>query len=222
MDYILTFEDGSDAYLSHHGVKGMKWGVRKNKYDQGANSPGRGLSDATKRKLKTAAIGVGAAAAVGGGVYLARKAGLGKANKSYAQTVTKAKKNLDSTRKGISSHMKAEREKFANDWVRDVRSIGSNTNSRNANIHVAQSVRGLRSGNAKAHPSMKTAMEMDKHLQIYEGAKKRYASQIKNAKSTLNGRKRVINIMTGVGAAGAIGAGTGAAYAYNRKSNKRR
>lgn len=27
MDYILTFEDGSDAYLSHHGVKGMKWGV---------------------------------------------------------------------------------------------------------------------------------------------------------------------------------------------------
>ena len=27
MDYILTFEDGSDAYLSHHGIKGMKWGV---------------------------------------------------------------------------------------------------------------------------------------------------------------------------------------------------
>ena len=26
--YILAFEDGSEAYLSHHGVKGMHWGVR--------------------------------------------------------------------------------------------------------------------------------------------------------------------------------------------------
>lgn len=25
--YILTFEDGSKAYLEHYGVKGMKWGV---------------------------------------------------------------------------------------------------------------------------------------------------------------------------------------------------
>lgn len=27
MDYKFTFQDGSEAYLAHHGVKGMKWGV---------------------------------------------------------------------------------------------------------------------------------------------------------------------------------------------------
>lgn len=27
MEYLLTFEDGSAAYLTHHGVKGMHWGV---------------------------------------------------------------------------------------------------------------------------------------------------------------------------------------------------
>lgn len=26
MDYHVTFEDGSEGYLSHYGVKGMKWG----------------------------------------------------------------------------------------------------------------------------------------------------------------------------------------------------
>ena len=27
MDYKFTFDDGSSAYLEHHGVKGMRWGV---------------------------------------------------------------------------------------------------------------------------------------------------------------------------------------------------
>ena len=26
-EFKLTFEDGSDGYLAHHGIKGMKWGV---------------------------------------------------------------------------------------------------------------------------------------------------------------------------------------------------
>jgi hypothetical protein len=50
MDYILTFEDGSDAYLSHHGVKGMKWGVRNAEtLKRYASGPGRmGRKDAKK------------------------------------------------------------------------------------------------------------------------------------------------------------------------------
>lgn len=27
MDYLVQYEDGSSGYLSHHGIKGMKWGV---------------------------------------------------------------------------------------------------------------------------------------------------------------------------------------------------
>lgn len=33
MDYIITTDQGGE-YLSHHGVLGMKWGHRKNKYDK--------------------------------------------------------------------------------------------------------------------------------------------------------------------------------------------
>lgn len=29
MEYKFTFEDGSEAYLAHYGVKGMKWKNRK-------------------------------------------------------------------------------------------------------------------------------------------------------------------------------------------------
>lgn len=39
MDYKLTFEDGSSAYLMHHGVKGMHWGERK---DEAAAGGGGG------------------------------------------------------------------------------------------------------------------------------------------------------------------------------------
>lgn len=65
-----------DEVLAHHGVKGMRWGVRKQRPSGGAGptKKRKGLS----RKQKAAIVGVlGTAAAVGGGYYL-HKSGNGK------------------------------------------------------------------------------------------------------------------------------------------------
>ena len=65
-----------DEVLAHHGVKGMRWGVRKQRPSGGAGptKKRKGLS----RKQKAAIAGVlGTAAAVGGGYYL-HKSGNGK------------------------------------------------------------------------------------------------------------------------------------------------
>lgn len=83
----LFFID-EDEVLAHHGVKGMKWGVRK----QRAASGGSGSTKKRKglsRKQKAAIAGVlGTAAAAGAGYYL-RKSGKGKQlaglAKKYAQ-----------------------------------------------------------------------------------------------------------------------------------------
>lgn len=72
----LFFID-EDEVLAHHGVKGMKWGVRK----QRAASGGAGSTKKRKglsRKQKSAIAGVlGTAAAAGAGYYL-HKSGKGK------------------------------------------------------------------------------------------------------------------------------------------------
>ena len=76
MTDTLFFID-EDEVLAHHGVKGMKWGVRK----QRAASGGAGSTKKRKglsRKQKAAIAGVlGTAAAVGAGHYL-HKSGKGK------------------------------------------------------------------------------------------------------------------------------------------------
>lgn len=72
----LFFID-EDEVLAHHGVKGMKWGVRKQRAASGgagSTKKRRGLS----RKQKAAIAGVlGTAAAAGAGYYL-HKSGKGK------------------------------------------------------------------------------------------------------------------------------------------------
>lgn len=77
-----------DEVLAHHGVKGMRWGVRKQRPSGGAgpSKKRKGLS----RKQKVAIAGVlGTAAAVGGGYYL-HKSGNGKKIAAQAKRFAKA------------------------------------------------------------------------------------------------------------------------------------
>lgn len=51
MDVIFTYEDGSQA-LSHYGVKGMKWGVRKDSIKKGFEPDPRRLKVLKNNVLK--------------------------------------------------------------------------------------------------------------------------------------------------------------------------
>lgn len=85
MTYIAIYNDN---YLAHHGVKGMKWGVRRSRtarlYSDGSGRRARGSSSsgemtaeqrsARRRKIaKGIAIGVGSAAAAAGLAYAGSK-----------------------------------------------------------------------------------------------------------------------------------------------------
>lgn len=102
MTDTLFFID-EDEVLAHHGVKGMKWGVRK----QRAASGGAGSTKKRKglsRKQKAAIAGVlGTAAAAGAGYYL-HKSGNGKKiaaqAKSQSANVKGASEKLKTTRAG--------------------------------------------------------------------------------------------------------------------------
>ncbi len=83
-DFYAVNDADNDEYLEHYGVPGMKWGVRKQRVLVGrrgrrfntgtSNRPAttskrKGLTTEQKKKLKRAAIGVGAAAGVGLAAY---------------------------------------------------------------------------------------------------------------------------------------------------------
>lgn len=105
-----------DEVLAHHGVKGMRWGVRKQRPSGGAgpSKKRKGLS----RKQKAAIAGVlGTAAAVGGGYYL-HKSGNGKkiaalakkqgaAAKAAAGATKSATSRAGSAAKGAASSAKS-------------------------------------------------------------------------------------------------------------------
>lgn len=108
MTDTLFFID-EDEVLAHHGVKGMKWGVRK----QRAASGGAGSTKKRKglsRKQKAAITGIlGTAAAAGAGYYL-HKSGKGKKGGASARDFAKGKgRNL-----GAQARVKkAQAKRFA-------------------------------------------------------------------------------------------------------------
>nr|FAA02162.1 MAG TPA: hypothetical protein [Siphovirus LN-2020-1] len=104
----LFFID-EDEVLAHHGVKGMKWGVRK----QRAASGGAGSTKKRKglsRKQKAAIAGVlGTAAAAGAGYYL-HKSGKGK---KIAALAKKHGASAKSAAQGKGRNLGAQAKRFA-------------------------------------------------------------------------------------------------------------
>lgn len=105
-----------DEVLAHHGVKGMRWGVRKQRPSGGAgpSKKRKGLS----RKQKAAIAGVlGTAAAVGGGYYL-HKSGNGKKIAALAKKQgAAAKKFTQGKGRNLGAQArvkKAQAKRFAN------------------------------------------------------------------------------------------------------------
>lgn len=121
MTDTLFFID-EDEVLAHHGVKGMKWGVRK----QRATSGGAGSTKKRKglsRKQKAAIAGVlGTAAAAGAGYYLHKSgkgkqlAGLAKKHGASAKDFAKGKgRNLGAQARVKTAQAKRQARAFGKD-----------------------------------------------------------------------------------------------------------
>ena len=117
----LFFID-EDEVLAHHGVKGMKWGVRK----QRAASGGAGSTKKRKglsRKQKAAIAGVlGTAAAAGAGYYLHKSgkgkqlAGLAKKGGASAKKYAQGKgRNLGAQARAKTAQAKRQARAFGKD-----------------------------------------------------------------------------------------------------------
>lgn len=110
----LFFID-EDEVLAHYGVKGMKWGVRK----QRAASGGAGSTKKRKglsRKQKAAIAGVlGTAAAAGAGYYL-HKSGKGKQLAGLAKKYAQGKgRNLGAQARAKTAQAKRQARAFGKD-----------------------------------------------------------------------------------------------------------
>lgn len=88
MDYNALIQN--EITLQHHGIRGMKWGHRKN-VDGGSTSS---KSERRKKLIKRIAIAAGTTAVVAGAAYAANKYAKSKGSNSYKLSIDKTKYKL--------------------------------------------------------------------------------------------------------------------------------
>ena len=244
MNCHITFEDGSDGYLSHHGVLGMKWGVRNaetraryanegrgrsNGYSSGGSGSSRsGLTEKQKRILKGAAIGVGTAAAIGGGVYLARRGGLKQLNTARKAAIKSAKnehsrivKNArNAEQKALTKESIAKEER---DWARG-KTMLSDKEYRHRTILQGNEERSSIPKSQKDwhYAPYREYVNTRMHgRRIVERSRTQMTKKINAADNAYKQGKRRVDILTGAGGILAAGTGVGAGVAYNATAKKR-
>jgi len=87
----------ADDFLAHYGVKGMRWGVRREGDAAGSSTPSkRGLSEGQKRALK---IGAGLAVTAGAALTVSMLIKNGTIPVSRISAATKAARGVEAARK---------------------------------------------------------------------------------------------------------------------------
>lgn len=141
-----------DEVLAHHGVKGMRWGVRKQRPSGGAgpSKKRKGLS----RKQKAAIAGVlGTAAAVGAGYYL-HKSGNGKKQVAAAKKFAQGKgRNL-----GAQARVKtAQSKRFAKAQSANVKGAAEKLKQTKAGKYAEATRLGTNAAKFKAGAAARSA-----------------------------------------------------------------
>lgn len=219
----LFFID-EDEVLAHHGVKGMKWGVRK----QRAASGGAGSTKKRKglsRKQKAAIAGVlGTAAAAGAGYYL-HKSGKGK---QIAALAKKAGASAKSSAQGKGRNLraqarvkKAQAKRFAKAQSANAKSAAEKLKTTKA----GKSAAGMAARSAKSKVGKKTSGKALSTHVVQPGKGVGYRKLATTGTKVVRGQgdaaKKLAKIAVagvGVQAAGNV-AGAAGARALNKKLN---